>query len=360
MIHSRKVGLAMVVSGLLVLLGGCDMAPAGSEATKATVDIRAAVRVSPVRNNATEERLRFPGIVRPRERVSPAFLHAGVLRERLVERGQRVEKGEPLARLHSPALEPALAGAEGRVRELDAHLARLGRDVERAQALRERNLVAQEELDRLVSEREATAQAREQAVASRADARAQVDEMTLRAPFAAQVADLFVEPGDFVAAGESVLALSGLDGLEVTIRVPVMLGNRLAPGMEAQVSPVLHEGRFQGLISSVGRADTALVPVVVELDSTPRLAPGESVQLYLSVPQTPSLQVPLAAVQDPGGDAPYVLALTDDETVQRVAVSPGRLENDWVTIEAPLSPGDRVVVAGQGRLQQGDSVRVLP
>ncbi|EWH01769.1 hypothetical protein Q427_12485 [Halomonas sp. BC04] len=31
-----------------------------------------------------------------------------------------------------------------------------------------------------------------------------------------------------------------------------------------------------------------------------------------------------------------------------------------MTIEAPLAPGDRVVVAGQGRLQQGDAVRVLP
>ncbi|MCG6657374.1 efflux RND transporter periplasmic adaptor subunit [Halomonas campisalis] len=350
----------MAVLGLLALLGGCDRAPANSQAANPAVDARAAVRVSQVRHSAAEERPRFPGVVRARERVSPAFLHAGVLSERLVARGQRVEEGEPLARLHNPALEPALAGAEGRVRELDAHLARLGRDVERARALRERNLVAQEELDRLVSEREATVQAREQAMASRADARAQVDEMTLQAPFAADVADLFVEPGDFVAAGEPVLALSGVDGVEVAIRVPVMLGARLAPGMETQVSPVLQEGRFPGRISSVGRADTALVPVVVALDSTSRLSPGESVQVYLSVPMTPSLQVPLAAVQDPGGHAPYVLALTDDETVRRVPVAPGRLENGWVTVSAPLSAGDRVVVAGQGRLQQGDSVRVLP
>ncbi|MCE9684345.1 efflux RND transporter periplasmic adaptor subunit [Halomonas alkalisoli] len=357
--QSRRVGLAMAALGLLALLGGCDRAPAASQAVNATVDTRAAVRVSPVRSSAGDERIRFPGIVRPKERVSPAFLHAGVLSERLVERGQRVEKGEPLARLHNPALEPALAGAEGRVRELDAHLARLGRDVERARALRERNLVAQEELDRLVSEREATVQAREQAVASRADARAQVEEMTLRAPFAADVADLFVEAGDFVAAGEPVLALSGVDGVEVAIRVPAMLGARLTAGLTAQVSPTLHEGRFQGRISSVGRAGSALVPVVVELDPDPRLAPGESVQVSLAVPMGSSLQVPLSAVQDPGGHAPYVLALTDDETVRRVAVAPGRLADGWVTISAPLSPGDRVVVAGQGRLQQGDSVRVL-
>ncbi len=355
----RRAGLWVVVLAL-TLLTGCDRTPAADEGASAAIDSRAVVRVSQVRSSAAEEWLRFSGIVRPRERVSPAFLHAGTLKERFVVRGQRVEEGEPLARLHNPVLAPALVGAEGRVRELDVHLARLGRDVERARALRERNLVAQEELDRLVSEREATAQAREQAVASRAEAQAQVDEMTLRAPFTADVADLFVEPGDFVAAGEPVLALSGIGGVEVTIRVPVRLGARLVPGMEAQVSPALHEDRLQGRIGSVGRADTALVPVVVELDSASSLAPGESVQVHLSVPMASSLQVPLSAVQDPGGHVPYVLVLTDDGTVQRVPVAPGRLGNGWVSIEAPLAPGDRVVVAGQGRLQQGDAVRVLP
>jgi membrane fusion protein, multidrug efflux system len=348
------------VLGIVLLLTGCDSAPAAKGEASAALDPRAAVRVTQVRNGSGEESVRFPGVVQARERGAPAFLHGGVLSERLVERGQRVEKGEPLARLHNPALEPALAGAEGRVKELDAHLARLERDVERARVLRDRNLVAEEELDRLVSEREATVQAREQAMASRADAAAQVEEMTLRAPFAADVADLLIEPGDFVAAGEPVLALSGIDGVEVAIRVPVTLGARLTAGMTAQVSPTLQEGRFQGRISSVGRAGSALVPVVIELESDTSLVPGESVQVYLSVPTEPSLQVPLSAVQDPGGHSPYVLALTDDETVRRVAVAPGRLENDWVTISAPLSLGDRVVTAGQGRLQQGDSVRVLP
>ncbi|PAU78035.1 efflux RND transporter periplasmic adaptor subunit [Halomonas salipaludis] len=348
------------VLGIVLLLAGCDSAPAARGEAGETLDSRPMVRVAQVRNGSAEQRMRFPGVAQAMDRVAPAFLHAGVLSERLVERGQRVEQGEPLARLHNPALEPALVGAEGRVKELDAHLARLGRDVERARVLRERNLVAEEELDRLVAERQATAQVREQAVAARADAAAQVEEMTLRAPFAANVADLFVEPGDFVAAGEPVLALSGVDGVEVAIRVPVTLGARLTAGMPAQVSPTLQEGRFEGRISSVGRAGSALVPVVVELEPDPRLVPGESVQVYLAVATQPSLQIPLVAVQDPGGHAPYVLALTDDERVRRVAVAPGRLENDWVTISAPLSLGDRVVTAGQGRLQQGDSVRVLP
>ncbi|PMR75465.1 efflux RND transporter periplasmic adaptor subunit [Billgrantia endophytica] len=360
MIHGRKGTGVLLVLGLAVMLGGCDPTPAAVDA--ASGDTRAAVHVMEVRIGAREERLRFPGTVRAKERVTPAFLHAGVLRERLVERGQRVEKGDPLALLHNPALPPALAIAGGQVKELDAHLVRLGRDVERARTLRGRNLIAEEELDRLVSEQEATAQAREQAVARRADAQAQVEEMTLKAPFDAAVTDLYVEPGDFVSAGQPVLALSGINGLEIEVRVPAMLGERLSAGMPVDIMPTLHETRFTGRIDTVGRADSALAPVIVSLDTDADayLAPGESVQVHLAVPAAESLQVPLSSVLDPGGHAPYVLTLSEDDVVRRVPVVPGRLVDDWVAVAATLTPRDRVVTAGQGRLEEGDRVRVLP
>lgn len=71
--------------------------------------------------------------------------------------------------------------------------------------------------------------------------------------------------------------------------------------------------------------------------------------------------MPLAAVVDPAGSAPYVLALNDDDTIRRASVTPGRLAGGWVSVNGEgLAPGDRVVTAGQGRLEEGMRVRVLP
>ncbi|WP_159550913.1 efflux RND transporter periplasmic adaptor subunit [Billgrantia tianxiuensis] len=204
----------------IILLSGCDAAPAQIETGETVLP---SVRSETVRLSQAETRYRFPGTVRASERATLAFLHHGVLRERHVARGQRVERGEPLATLHNPAMAPALVAAEARISELDARLRRMERDVERARVLRERNLSAEEELDRLRSEREATVQAREQALAQRDEARAQLDELTLRAPFAGVVTDLEAEPGDFLAAGQPVLGLVGLTGREVEIRVPAAL-----------------------------------------------------------------------------------------------------------------------------------------
>ncbi|MCE8015838.1 efflux RND transporter periplasmic adaptor subunit [Halomonas sp. MCCC 1A17488] len=353
-----KGGVAASLALAAALLAGCDAAPAQIERDEVPLP---GVRVEAVRLSQDEVRHRFPGTVRASARAAPAFLHGGVLQERLVTRGQRVEKGEPLATLHNPAMAPALAAAEARVRELDASLSRLGRDVERARTLRERNLSTEEELDRLRAEREATAQARERAVAQRDEARAQLDELTLRAPFAAEVTDLEVEPGDFVAAGQPVLKLAGLDGREVELRVPGRLAARLETGQEAALTSRSGAQRLAGRVAHVGRADDSMAPIIVTIESEPTPALGESLHVQLVLAADPLMQVPLAAVVDPGGHAPHVLMLDADESVRHVAVTPGRLADGWVSVSAEgLAPGDRVVTAGQGRLEESAQVRVLP
>nr|WP_244964821.1 efflux RND transporter periplasmic adaptor subunit [Halomonas kenyensis] len=340
------------------LLAGCDAAPAETEHVEV---VQPSVRSKAVQLVSDELRYRFPGVVRATERAVPAFLHGGVLRERHVVRGQRVEQGEPLATLHNPAMAPAFVAAEARVRELDASLSRLGRDVERARTLRERNLSAEEELDRLRSEREALVQAREQALAQRDETQAQLEELTLRAPFAAEVTDLDAEPGDFVAAGQPIMRLAGVAEREVAIRVPANLAARLELGQAASVSPTFDAQRLAGEIVHIGRAGESMAPIIISISNDGAPALGEAVRVQLEIVAREVTRVPLAAVVDPAGSAPYVLALNDDDTVRRVPVTPGRLAGGWVTVNGEgLAPGDGVVTAGQGRLEEGMRVRVLP
>lgn len=357
----RRVAKESLVISLMLsaaILVGCDAAPAQIARDEEPLP---SVRAEAVRLSQDVVSYRFPGTVRASERAAPAFLHGGVLQERHVELGQRVERGEPLATLHNPTMAPALAAAEARVRELDASLSRLGRDVERSRMLRERNLSAEEELDRLRSEREALSQAREQALAQRDEAQAQLDELTLRAPFDAEVTDLLVEPGDFVAAGQSVLGLAGLTGREVEIRVPGRLVAQLEVGQEASLMSLSGARRLTGRVAHVGRADDAMAPVIVAIGTEPAPALGASLRVQLALTAQPEMQVPLAAVVDASGQDPHVLVLTDDETIGRVSVTPGRLTSGWVTVSAAsLVSGERVVTAGQGRLEEGDPVRVLP
>lgn len=355
-VHRMAVLLLPILP--VLLLAGCDEAPAQVERIETSLP---SVRSDRVRLSSSETGYRYPAKVRASERTSPAFLHSGVLLERYVVRGQRVAQDEPLAMLRHPAMAPMLVAAEAHVRELDARLGQLGRDVERARTLRERNLSAEEELDRLRSEREAIVQAREQAVARREEAKAQLEELTLRAPFDAEVVDVRAEPGDFVAAGQPVLALAGLAGREAEIRVPAHLAQRISVGQEVKVVAAFGARSLTGRIAYIGHAGETMAPVVIELVTDPAPALGEPLWVQLALVAEVQLQVPLMAVIDPGGHAPYVMTLNTDDIVERVSVTPGRLTHGWVTVTAAdLKPGDRVITAGQGRLEAGARVRVLP
>ncbi len=362
----RLVGLRSCTAVLpawlwLIPLAACDVAP------NVVDEALPAVRVSVVEVAPHKVHQRYPGTIRASERARTAFLHTGILAERHVERGQRVAAGEVLAVLHNPALAPAVVATRGQVQEFSARIAQLERDLDRTRALRARAVAAEATVDRLETELKAVRLGREQAAARLDEARKQADELILRAPFAATVVDLLAEPGDFIAAGQAVLGLAGIAGLEVEIRVPAHLRVLLTPGMPVNVTPALrtaHDtGRSArpdgqaGRIHSVGGADVGLVPVIVALE-VDGLQAGESVHVHLELPSPSGLRVPLAAVVDLGDGSPHLLRLDAEDIVHRVSIVPGRMFDGTIEVQGGLAAGDRVIVAGQGRVLPGVRAQV--
>jgi RND family efflux transporter MFP subunit len=346
--------------GLLSLLAtACGPAPTPA------IDVTTAEHVTPVRIAAVElstatRELRLPGVVRAAQRVEPAFLVSGHLAARFVERGERVTTGQPLAGLQNPALEPSFVAAEARVRELDERLRQLGADYERARELHAQGLASAEMLDRTLAERNATREARAQAVAAVAEARDQLADAVLRAPFDGTVSDLLVEPGDFVPAGRPVLVLAGGDGLEVEVHLPEGLARRLAPGAVVEVRSVQSGERIAGRIREVGLArDGRPAPAIIALSESDAWEPGISVHVALTHAEEPALTVPVSAIVDPGTGQTRLFRIEGGRAMA-VPVTVGRLVGARVTVQGELAAGDRVVVAGHQQLLDSEAVRVLP
>ena len=246
-------------------LAACD-APRVPDTPPPDTEHITPVRVAEVGVSAPARELRLPGVVRAARRAEPAFLHAGHLAERFVARGDRVVAGQRLASLQNPALGPALASAEARVRELDERLIKLDADHARAQELHARGLASEELLDRTLAERNAARQSRAQALAAVAQAHDQLADAVLRAPFEATVGDLLVEPGDYVQPGQPVLVLAGEDGLEVEVQIPEGLARSLAPGAVVEIRAVGTGRRIEGRVREVGVArDGRPAPAVIAL-----------------------------------------------------------------------------------------------
>jgi RND family efflux transporter MFP subunit len=347
------------VAALAFLLSACD-SPQAELTTEPVAGHATPVRVAEVLATDAAREMRLPGVVRATQRSELAFLHAGYLAERFVARGDRVAVGERLASLQNPALGPALAAAEARVRELDQRLRQLDADHERARELHSQGLASAEVLDRTLADRNAAREARAQALAGVTEARDQLGDAVLRAPYAGTISDLRVEPGDFVQAGQPVLSLAGELGLEVEVQLPEGLARLLAPGLAVDVRAVGSARGVDGVVREIGLAREARpAPAVISLQEAADWEPGISVHVTVTHAAEPALTVPLGAIVDPGTGRTRVFRVVDDRAVL-VPVSAGRLIGARVEVVGALSPGDRVVIAGHQQLLDGEAVRVLP
>lgn len=318
------------------------------------------VRVVEARDGGGPTVLRLPGALRAEQRARMAFLTDGYLAERPAGPGDPAQQGQTLAVLYNPALQPGVAAAQADVRQARTRLEQLEIDTRRQAALVERNLISEDDLDQTRTRRDAARAALEQAEAELERARAQLDDAVLRAPFSGRVTQVFAEPGDFVRAGEPVLGLAGDAPLEVEVQLRPDAASALQVGGDVQVRIADSGRRLSARITEIGRAEPGRpVPVVVQPDSEIDAAAGTPVYVDLEIALAGGAAVPLAAVVDPGTGYARLFRVVDGRAEQ-VSVLPGRLSAGWIEVGGNIAAGDRIVVAGQSHLLDGEPVRVLP
>lgn len=345
----------------LVMLTGCRGNDPAQTATAAPVT----VRVAPVANSeGLAPTLRFAGIVQASQRATLTFQVSGNLRERRVELGQRVAKGDVLARLFNPGLEPARASAAARLDELVTQLDQAEREWLRSSRLREKGVVSEQALEQITARRDGLKASVATARAALAEADQMMAESVLTAPFSGRVVALMVEQDEFVAAGQPVIKLAEPEAREVEIRMPAYLLDQVAVGQMVPVWPVQNRQLppESGQVTEVAQAGAErgqLHPVLVTLPAGAGLAVGEPVEVGVTPDITGQLTVPVLAVMR-ASDGNSVFRVRGN-SAQRVTVAVQRIIGEQVVVSSDgLAAGDQVVYAGLTRLADGDSVEILP
>ncbi|MDX1587298.1 MAG: efflux RND transporter periplasmic adaptor subunit [Oleiphilaceae bacterium] len=340
------------------VLAGCEKSESADGQSLQPVVVRA---VAVEGGEAMAQPLRFAGIVQARQRATLTFQVSGVLRERAVELGDRVEQGQLLARVYNPALAPARDSARARLKELETRLAQSERELERSRQLFERDLVAEQTLERVTAERDGLRASVATAEAALEETRQLLAETELRAPFAGRIQSLLVEEDEFVSAGQGVMGLSSPAGREVEVRLPAHLLSDMVVGQPVPVWSVQdrRQGPEQGRISEISQPGSArgeLHPVKVVLTGD-RLQHGVPVEVGVTPRLRGELRLPVLAVMR-SSDGASVFRL-EGGRAYRVPVTLLRLMGEQVVVAAgTLSEGDRVVYAGMTRLAEADPVEV--
>lgn len=345
---------------LLAILGS-------SAATGAAVEAQevAQVRYTAVREHELRRSVRLLGTVEALRESTVAGEVAGLVVGVEFEEGDRVERGDVLIRLQTRDYELRLEEARGRMQESQARLELAQSKLARARELFSDEIISRQDLDDAVSEYTAW-QGRE--VQSHAEVdRLQFDleRSAIRAPFAGVVVRKHSDVGQWLAVGGAVLELVALDLLDVRVDLPERYYRELREGEEATVRfealpGFVAAGRSAGVIP---RADpqARTFPVKVRIANRDRrIGIGMLASVELPVGErTRVLIVPKDAVLLQGASE-VVYRIGADDTVEAVPVTTGLAAGAWISVDGPLSAGDRVITRGNERLRPGLAVAAAP
>ena len=268
----------------------------------------------------------------------------------LVEEGDAIRKGQLLATLVQDDEEIRLKKAQ--LTESNAKLA-----YERAKDLVEKELISQEEYDKISIDYEIAGQ-------ELAESQWAKDRTEIRSPFNGTVTQRMIQVGQHVQISDELFQVTDFDPLIARIYLP----ERDIIGLnEGRLVRILLNAdasvRFTGhirQISPIVDTATGTVKVTVEAngDTPSQVRPGSFVTINIvRETRADTLLVPREAVIRELQKAHVFIAA--GELAEKRAITLGLEEGDFVEALTGVEAGDQVIVAGQGGLKDGSPVKIL-
>lgn len=273
--------------------------------------------------------------------------------------GDRVRRGQLLARLDAGLLEAELAHSQAQEAEaravLDEAVARAGR----VRALRPTGAMSTQDVEQVLTA-EQVAQARLAAArASRRTLELRLQRTRIDAPDDGVISVRAATVGAVLPAGQELFRLIVDDRLEWRAAVAATALADLRPGQMARIEPVGSPplvGRVR-MVGPVIDSRTGNGLVYVDLAASAAARAGSFARGRIEISNAAAWTLPEAAVQWRDGHR-SVLRVGDDARVSDTRVRTGRRQGGLIEILAGLTPTDQVVVAGAGFLNDGDRVRI--
>lgn len=311
------------------------------------------------------------GTVKACRRAHLSFKTGGQVSELLIHAGQRVQAGDVLMRLRQDDLQARVAEARARLdaqrnlREQSCSQASQDqRDLQRLDRLAERKLASQDVLD------QSTTRARlSQLLCSGGEAKireveasldlqlAQLDQATLRAPFAGIVAEINGELGEVVTPSPPGIptppAVDLIDDQCLYVEAPIdeVDAALVRPGMPVRITLDAFRGRsFEGRVSRIApfvrelEKQARTVDIEVKFERVPRdliLLSGYSADVEILLAQREqALRVPTESLLEGGKVLRYD---PSNGHLREQKVEIGLANWRWSEVKGGLAAGDRII-----------------
>ena len=280
--------------------------------------------------------------------------------------GQLVQKGDLLAHIDPRPFQAALDQAKAKKAQDEANRANANLDLQRYTKLGEFATRQQTDTQRsTVQQLTAQIAADDAAIAN---AQTQLDYTDIRAPIAGVTGFRQVDQGNIVNAltQTGIVTIAQIEPIAVIFTAPEeqlpQIQDALAAGSPKTIAystdgkRLLSEGKLMLINNQVDTTSGTIRLKAVFENKDHVLWPGQSVSTRLLVSTVKNaVVVPDDAVKH-GTDGLYAYAVNQDNKAEFRKIKVGQSIDGETVVENGLSPGERVIVAGQYRVEPGSAV----
>jgi membrane fusion protein, multidrug efflux system len=369
----RVVGIAAFGAIFAIVGLAYWYSPQGPDRARAARNTRAAVPVS----IATVSRQDVPIYLTGLGTVQALFtvgIHAqvdGKLQDVFFKEGQRVKKGDVLAKIDPRLYQAALDQAKAHKAMDDAALIAAQKDLERFTALVAKNAETQQNLDLQQAKVDQTKASIDADVAAIETAQTNLDYTDIVAPSDGRMGVRMVDPGNIVHASDqgAIAILTQTQPTAVTFTLPAHTLDDVRDAMARGTVEVAAYDRDNARLLSSGTLET-VDNLIDQTTATYRLKaifdnkdeklwPGEFVNARLLLETQKNVVVipPLAVQRGPHGLFTWVVKA--DNTVEPRPIKTSTTTGDSTIVTSGVDDGERVVTDGQYKLDTNTPVTIV-
>ncbi len=355
------VAVVLLVTFTAIVWRVARLEPVAGDGTESSIEEtpdEVMVQVHPVEHKELMFSVTAGGTITPQRRVTVSAEVAARVLQTMVDDGTVVRKGAPMVRLDDREIRLQIEEARSSVSREQVDLAK--GDFERKERLFADGAVTRSALDQAKNRYLSLDSAYRTADARIAQLRERAAKTRVNAPLDGVVAQMLVEPGEFVGPGAPLVVIEDMEEILVLVEVADRDVVRLRPLQVVEATSDAFPGRiFQGVVERVGAVAN---PVTRGFEVEARignpdgeLRSGMITTIRIVLDKRRCLVVPARALLDEREGEARVL-LVCDGTARSVAVAIGRRQDRDVEILQGLVEGDEVVVYGHDQVKDGQPV----
>lgn len=286
--------------------------------------------------------------------IYPEF--SGVLTNVYVKEGQKVQKGQVLAKIDDGGLSQQLAQLK-----IQEELAKT--TFERQQRLWDQKIGSEMQYLQAKSNYEAQNQAI-------AQLEQQVAKTIVKAPFSGTIDDVFTEQGSVVMPGQSqLMRIVNLNNMYIETDVPEKYVSNISRGKKVEVEFPVLDKKIDSKVRQVGdfiNPSNRTFKVEISIPNKEKsIKPNLTAKLRINdYSNENALLIPQGIISENASGEQYIYLVTEkadggEAVAQKVIIQTGLTQGDFIEVTSGLETGNEIIQEGARSVNDGQKVKII-